>query len=69
MTVVRAPELFEPNRPYLRNKKRNAYLRQNYGVDTAMLAADLGVTERFVRLLQRKLGLRRRTNQKDKKAA
>jgi hypothetical protein len=55
---VFAPELFEPRRRY-RNPAREAFLRQNVGIDPAVLAMTLGVTERFVRMLQRKLGLRK----------
>ena len=42
----------------MRNRRRNAYLRANRGVDPALLAADLGVSEWFVVRVQRKLGLR-----------
>src|SRR5271166_5483091 len=46
---VHAPELFE-RRLTWRTPKREAYLRAHVGVDPALLAIDLGVTERTVRL-------------------
>jgi hypothetical protein len=47
---VVAPELWEPRRRY-RTKKRDAYLREHRGVDPVLLAIELGVTERFVRIM------------------
>lgn len=54
---VRAPELFERRAP-IQQTKHDAVLRASVGVDPAILAADLGVTESFIRRRQRKLGLR-----------
>ena len=61
MTVrVYAPELFERKYDkYHPWKRRDAYFRATAGVDPAILAAELGVSERFVRTRQRKLGLRK----------
>jgi hypothetical protein len=56
MTDVRAPELYEPKQ---RHTRHDDYLRENAGVSVEMLAADLGVSEGFVRMRQRKLGLRK----------
>ncbi len=56
--IVHAPDLFEPRSPF---RKRDGFFRANAGVDPAILAAELGVTERFVRTRQRKLGLRQCT--------
>lgn len=61
MTVtVRAPELFE-RKPPISQTKHDAYLIANAGIDPAILAADLAITETFVRTRQRKLGLRKCT--------
>ncbi len=54
---VRAPELFERRLP-IQQTKHDAALRAAVGIDPAILAADLGVSERFVMRRQRKLGLR-----------
>jgi hypothetical protein len=54
---VHAPELFA-RRPLIQQTKHDAALRAAIGVDPAILAADLGVSERFVLRRQRKLGLR-----------
>jgi hypothetical protein len=54
---VFAPELFEPRCNY-RSKERDAFFRENRGIDAAILADELGVTERYVQMYQRKLGLR-----------
>ncbi len=61
MPRVRAPELFEPKRWY-RNRRRDAFLRKNAGVDPAILAAELRLTVGFVRMLQRKIGVRKCTH-------
>jgi hypothetical protein len=57
-TKVHAPELYEPRRNY-RSKQRDAYFRENRGIDAAILADELGVTERFVQMYQRKIGVRK----------
>lgn len=62
MKAVRAPELFEPK---TRPSKHDAFLRAHIGIDPAILASDLGVSERFVRQRQRKLGLRKCCNKVD----
>jgi len=54
---VRAPEFWEP-RPAYRTKQRDAYFRQTRGIDPAILADELGLNEAFVRMYQRKLGIR-----------
>jgi len=57
--TVRAPELYTPVwKCHGRTPERDAYLRENYLVDPAILAADLGLTERFVIVYLRKIGLR-----------
>lgn len=35
------------------------YLRENHGVDSALLAADLGICQHYVECYQRRLGLRK----------
>jgi hypothetical protein len=61
MTVqVFAPELFEPRLPY-GNRKRDAFLRDNASVDPEILALELNVSAGFVRMLQRKIGVRKCT--------
>lgn len=47
-----------PRKRNKRLKEKDDYIRQNRGIEPAMLADDLGVTERFVVQRQRKLGLR-----------
>jgi hypothetical protein len=46
---------------------RDKYLRENATVDPALLAGDLGITERSVISYMRKLGLRPFTGGKSKK--
>lgn len=65
MVQVHAPELFEPRQNYI-TPERKKYLFANQGVDPALLAGDLGISEARVRLIQRKLRLRKCLNQKDK---
>jgi hypothetical protein len=57
---VRAPELFARKEPVTRTK-HDALLRERAGIDPAIIAAELGVTERFIWIRQRKLGLRKCT--------
>jgi hypothetical protein len=57
LVKVFAPELFEPRKQY-RSKQRDAYFRENQGIDPTILADELGWTEMFVRRYQRKLRLR-----------
>jgi hypothetical protein len=63
--TVNAPELFEPKLPR-RYAIHAQFIRDNHGVDPAMLAADLNIQEMTVRTIQRKLGLRGCTNQRNK---
>jgi hypothetical protein len=60
---VHAPELHDYERlsPY-KNSERDKYLRETVGIDPAILAAELGVSARFVEQRQRQLGLRRCKN-------
>lgn len=56
---VRAPELYAVAwKCHGRTAERDAYLRENYLVDPAILAADPGLTVRFIVVYLRKLGLR-----------
>jgi hypothetical protein len=59
MTFVYAPDLYKKRRASRHSKQREEYLRANPGIDPAILAYDMGVTERFVVEFQRKLGLRK----------
>jgi hypothetical protein len=56
--TVQAPELWEPKRQY-RNKKWDTHLRENQQAGPAFFADGLGVSEKFVRMYQRKLGVRK----------
>lgn len=57
MPTIHAPDLF-PKRQKWRTAQRDQYLRDNQGIDAALLAVDLGVTQSFIEMYQRKLGLR-----------
>ena len=58
MTQIYAPDLYPRKRPKMYTLQRDKFLRETIGVDTAVLAATLGFTERFIISYQRKLGLR-----------
>jgi hypothetical protein len=57
MSTIHAPDFYEPRKKW-RSKKRDEFLRENVGIDPAVLADGLGVPERFVISYQRKLGVR-----------
>jgi len=57
MSTIHAPDFYEPRKKW-RTKKRDEFLRENVGIDPAILADGLGVSERFVISYQRKLGVR-----------
>jgi hypothetical protein len=61
MTGVYAPELYPRKRPRMYSAERDRLLRENPGVDTAILAEQMHVTERFIISYQRKLGIRQFT--------
>jgi hypothetical protein len=61
MTIVHAPELFTPRKRWP-SPRITAYLLANPDVCPAILAADLGHTESWIRMVQRKLGLRKLTS-------
>lgn len=50
--------------PDYQDAKTAAFLRDNKGIDSALLAVDLGVSEPCIRAYQRKLGLRKITGNK-----
>lgn len=58
---VRTPD-FAPKRDAWRNEKRDAYLKENYFVDPAILADALGHDVCFIELRLRQLGLRKCRN-------
>ena len=58
MTRVHAPELYPRKRPKIYTAQRDQFLRENVGIDPAILAVTLGFTERYIISYQRKLGLR-----------
>ena len=58
MSTIHAPDFYGPRRKW-RTKKRDEFIRENVGIDTAILADGLGVSERFIISYQRKLGVRR----------
>jgi hypothetical protein len=66
MTVV-APDLYPRRRPKMYSAERDKILRANPDVATAILAAQMHVTERFVISYQRKLGVRAMTGNAGKK--
>lgn len=56
---VHAPELYDyEKKSRYKNEKRDQFLRENHLVDSAILADALNRTEEFVRMLQRRAGLR-----------
>jgi hypothetical protein len=57
MPNVYAPALFRPKVKW-RTKARDAYFRENQGIDPAILAMDLHLSENFVITYLRKMGLR-----------
>jgi len=57
MRVV-CPEML-PKKSIYKNEKRDSYLRENAMIDPAILAAELGLSERFVKMRQRHLGIRK----------
>ena len=61
MTDVYAPDLYPKRRRKMCTPERDKYLRDNATVDPALLANDLGITERAVISYQRRLGVRRMT--------
>ena len=67
MTGVYAPELYPRKRPKMYSVARDKMLRENPGVATAILAAQMHVTERFVISYQRKLGIRKLTGNPPRK--
>ena len=65
MTVT-APDLFPRRRNY-HSAANEAYLRENVGIDPAILAAALGIPRHFVMAYQRQLGLRKILNHTDRR--
>jgi len=53
-----APELYSRKKPAMYTPERDKFLRDHAGVDPMLLAEEMGVTERFVRQYQRKIGIR-----------
>ena len=66
MTLVYAPELYPQRRNY-RSPANEAYLRENVGIDPAILAAALGIPTHFVVAYQRQLGLRKILNHTERR--
>jgi hypothetical protein len=58
--MVMAPDLYKPRKRW--RPSIAAHLLANAGICPAILAADLGLSERFVIMVQRKLGLRKLTS-------
>jgi hypothetical protein len=65
---IYAPDLYEPKRIW-RTKIRDDFLRKYTGIDPAILADELGLTERFVISYQRKIGVRPFSGHQTKKNA
>jgi len=53
--------LYPRKRPPMYTKERDAYLRENVGIDPAVLAEALGLHVRSIYRYQRRLGLRKCT--------
>ncbi len=51
-----------PRKRWKKWKEHDVYILANKGIDAALLAMDLGLSERFVVSRQRKLGLRKLTS-------
>ena len=57
---VHAPQLFDyEKKSRHKNPERDQFLRENNMIDSAILAAELGKSEAFVHMLQRRAGLRK----------
>ena len=67
MPSITAYDLF-PRKPYRNQTMHDVYIREHYGICTALIAIDLDVTERFIIRRQRKLGLRPLTGNKPRRA-
>jgi hypothetical protein len=65
MGAIHCPDFYEPKRKW-RTKKRDEFIRENIGIDPAILADGLGLSERFVITYQRKLGIRKLTGNKSR---
>ena len=55
---IRCPDLYPRKKHQMYTDRVANYLRQNIGIDPAILAQDLGLSLRFIISYQRKLGLR-----------
>ena len=53
--------LYPRKRPPMYTEERDAYLRENVGIDPAVLAEALGLHVRSIYVYQRKLGIRKCT--------
>jgi hypothetical protein len=66
MSTIHCPDFNEPKKKW-RTKKRDEFIGENVGIDPAILADGLGLSERFVISYQRKLGLRALTGNAPRK--
>jgi hypothetical protein len=66
MSTIHCPDFYEPKKKW-RTKKRDEFIRENVGIDPAILANGLGLSERFVISYQRKLGVRALTGNAPRK--
>ena len=66
MSTIHCPDFYEPKKKW-RTKERDEFIRENIGIDPAILADGLGLSERFVISYQRKLGLRALTGNAPRK--
>lgn len=57
MVKIYAPDLFQKKRTW-KTKERDKFLLENKGIDAALLANDLGLSESFTKKYQQKLGIR-----------
>lgn len=64
-TFVRVTSDLYPRRIHRNYAGYDNYLRENQGIDAAILAFNLGLSERFVMYRLRKTGLRKLTSPSD----
>jgi len=57
MTIIYCPELF-PQRPSFVVRKYGKKIAERRNIDSRLIANELGISERLVISIQRKLGLR-----------
>jgi hypothetical protein len=64
-TTKAHPDIF---RPAYQNAENDAFIRETVGIDSALLANDLGISAVHVQAYQRKLGVRKITGNEPRKS-